>query len=152
MKGNKCLEEKPEASTEDFSKSGKARCEKDEWDKAIADFTAALTVKPDDHETLYNRSNAYFHKGEWNKAIADYTAALTIKPDYPNALYNRGKAYGCKGERDKAIADYNAAFAIEPFAIDKSEWNKFLEDFTAGMVAYGRAARQRGEKAGDEPK
>jgi tetratricopeptide (TPR) repeat protein len=147
-KGKKCLEEKPEAGVKDFPKRGKTHCEKGERDKAIADYTAALAVKPDDHKALYHRGNAYFHKGEWNKAIADYNAALAIKPDYPNALYNRGKAYGCMGERDKAIADYNAAFALEPFAIDKSEWDKFLEDFTAGMAVYGRAARQRGEKVG----
>jgi tetratricopeptide (TPR) repeat protein len=55
---------------------------KDDFNKAIADFTEAIRLKPDCAEAYYCRGIAYAGKGENDKAEADYAEAkrLGYKP------------------------------------------------------------------------
>lgn len=109
------LEVKMETNPEDLKKRGDAYEAKCEYDKAIADYTAALNIDPNDYECLKKRGNAYFF-GECGDdlAIADYTAAIKIKPDYFDALRNRAIVYCNKCEYDLEIADYTQALNIKP--------------------------------------
>ena len=75
--------------------------EKGEYDRAIADYTEAIRIKPDYAEAYRNRGVAYAEKGEYDRAIADYTEAIRLKPDYAEAYYNRGIAYARKASTTK---------------------------------------------------
>jgi len=99
--------------------------DKEEYEKAIADFTAAYKIEQK-AEYLYHRGYAYYRKKEYDKAIADYTAEIKIKQkekelhkrgfiylddtDYRmelgEYLYYRGCAYHCKDDYENAIVDY----------------------------------------------
>jgi len=50
------------------------------WADAIADYTAAIALKPDNAGPYDNRAAAYEKKGLRDQAVADYRAALTIDP------------------------------------------------------------------------
>jgi len=52
-----------------------------DYDRAIADYTAALRIRPNDAETLTGRAQAYLFSGDTNRAIADWEAALRIDPN-----------------------------------------------------------------------
>src|SRR2546423_7906198 len=68
-----------------------------QYDKAIADYTTALHLKPD-AKTFYNRGVQYSAKGMFDAAIRDYTEAIQLDPSATEPLYNRGTAYYQRGE------------------------------------------------------
>jgi tetratricopeptide (TPR) repeat protein len=58
------------------------------WDEAIADFTKAIELKPDDPVGYENRGWAYEEKGELDKAIENYRQATKLDPNYEAAREN----------------------------------------------------------------
>jgi len=91
---------------------GNAYYHKGDYDPAIADFSQAIKLQPDDAAAYYNRGNAYYYKGDYDQAITDYTKAIKLQPDYAAAYNNRGNAYAHKGNRQKAIADLQKALQL----------------------------------------
>jgi len=87
--------------------------DKEEYDKAIAKYTQALSMNIFDPQTFCNRGNVFLKKGAYDKAVSDYTQASAIYPYYPEVYYNRGNAFFLKGEYDKAISDYTQALRID---------------------------------------
>ena len=83
-------------------------------DEALADFTAALKLVPNDPTTWIARGNAWDNKGEKQKAIADYTEAIRLNPGDAAPYYNRGTVHQELGETAKAAADYRKALEIDP--------------------------------------
>ena len=53
---------------------------KGDHDKAIADFTEAIRLNPNDAEAYYSRGCEYFEKGDHDRAIADFTEAIRLNP------------------------------------------------------------------------
>ena len=84
------------------------------YDLAIAEFSEAIRLKPDDADAYSDRGVAYHLKGDWDKAIVDESEAIRLKPDYVMAYIDRGVFYDHKGGYDKAIADYNEAIRLKP--------------------------------------
>jgi len=82
---------------------------KGELDRAIADWTEAIRLKPDYTEAYYNRGVAYNAKGELDLVIENYTMAITLNPNWAYPWHNRGLAYYARGELDRAIDDYTMA-------------------------------------------
>jgi tetratricopeptide (TPR) repeat protein len=67
------------------------------YDRAIADYTAALRIDPNYAVAYYDRGLAYRAKGDYDRAIADYEAVLRINPNYSlarNSLERARKARG----------------------------------------------------------
>ncbi|MBW4695742.1 MAG: tetratricopeptide repeat protein [Lyngbya sp. HA4199-MV5] len=87
---------------------------KGDVDRAIADISQVIKLKPDYSLAYYNRGVAYGDKRDYDKAIANYTQALKLKPDYVDAYNNRGAAYNRKKDYDKAIVDYTQALKLKP--------------------------------------
>jgi tetratricopeptide (TPR) repeat protein len=83
------------------------------FDKAIADFTKAIEIKPY-YKAYYNRGIAFDAMGLYDNAIADYTIALELKSDDGEILNNRGITYFHRGLYNNAIADYTMALKIGP--------------------------------------
>jgi tetratricopeptide (TPR) repeat protein len=57
-------------------------------DLAIEDYNAALRIRPDFVEALYNRGYAYFLRGDRDRTIADWEAVLRIDPQHDTARRN----------------------------------------------------------------
>ncbi|GBU28796.1 hypothetical protein R84B8_02358 [Treponema sp. R8-4-B8] len=128
-----------------ISTNGKATADQTRaYDLAIADFTAALQLDPNNAHIYIERGNAYSDKGDYDRAIADYNQALRLNPNYANAYNNRGIAYKNKGDYDRAIADYNQAIKLYPyfaeaynnrgFAYDaKGDYDRAIEDYNQAI-------------------
>ncbi|MFC2050431.1 tetratricopeptide repeat protein [Chloroflexota bacterium] len=131
----------------------------DEYDKAIACYTKAIELDPEDALYYRFRGHAYEDRGEYDEAIADYTRAIELDPESWSAYQARGNTYDSKGEYDKAIADYTKLIELEPdFARayyyrglaykSKGEYEKAASDFetviqtsiSAGLVLDAREA------------
>jgi lipoprotein NlpI len=86
-----------------------------QYDRAIADFTTAIQLKPDYAEAYNDRGFAYYLKGDAERAIADYTRAIELRPNYPKAYNSRGVAYMAHGYgAAKSVADFDRAIALKP--------------------------------------
>ena len=103
-----------------------------DYDRAIADYNAALQINPKYFFAHYNRGISYTVKGEWDRAIADFDTAIRLNPKSKEAHNNRGGAYMEKGELDRAIADFTTVLRLDP-------------KFASGYGNRGVAFRRKGE-------
>lgn len=81
--------------------------DKEKWDEAIIEYTAAIEIDPANAQAYTNRGAAYVEQGKYELAIADYNKASELSPENIIVYYNRSMAYIHIGEYDKAIADCN---------------------------------------------
>ena len=82
--------------------------------EAIADFTKAIEVGPDNALIYTLRADAYREIGNFEQAINDYNKAIGLDPDNALTYFDRGCAYDGKGDLPKAIHDYTKAIEIDP--------------------------------------
>ena len=89
-----------------------------EFGAAIADFTEAIRLDPNNAAAYFNRALAYAHKGDYDRAIADYSQALAVAPLDPDKevfVYNkRGVAYHRKADYARARTDYTRVLQLDP--------------------------------------
>ena len=71
---------------------------KRDYDKAIADFSAAIALEPTVAKHFYNRGVAHFQKRELAAAIADFDHALQLNPKDAFAMVGRAKVLLEKGD------------------------------------------------------
>lgn len=81
---------------------------------AVADFTKAFELNPNEGASLYNRGTAYVMLSEWKKAIKDFDAFIKIKPDLAEAHLNRGIALLNVKKTDEAIESFNLGMKYNP--------------------------------------
>jgi len=98
-----------------ISTSGKATANQARaFEQAIADFTAALRLDPNNANNYHERGMAYSDKGDHDRAIADFNQVIRLYPNFAGAYSNRGLTYQNKGDYDRAIADFNQAIRLNP--------------------------------------
>lgn len=89
---------------------GWAQCfEKEEYfEGAIADYAAALRLKPKDNfEALYGRGRLHLKEHDYYSAFRDLNAAIKLDPDYVNAYYHRAIARSQIRDHRGALSDMN---------------------------------------------
>ena len=72
-----------------FYNRGSDKAEKGDYYGAIADYTRAIEIDPQNDDAFYNRGNSKLKLKDYYGAIADYTRAIEIRPA-DDAYYNRG--------------------------------------------------------------
>ncbi|HEY2137005.1 MAG TPA: tetratricopeptide repeat protein [Xanthobacteraceae bacterium] len=100
---------------------GQTYYERNDYDRAIADFTRAIEVDPTYPMGYNNRANSWHIKGDEDRAIASYDQTIRLDPNYTAAFTGRGLAYEKKGNIEQARRDYNAALAV-PQKYDDGKW------------------------------
>ena len=121
-----------------YTARGSIYADKREYDLAIADWTKAIELAPEDAEVYYNRGTAYGDKGELDKAIQDYNKAIDLDPEDDIAYNNRGVAYHNIGDFAAAIEDYSKSIELDPHSntycnrgeawLHLKEWQKAKAD------------------------
>ena len=89
-----------------FREQAEAFSKAHEYEKAVAAYTHAIRLRPDDVKALEWRGS--FFEEELNRveeAILDYTKAIQLDPDYARAYQRRGNAFCLTGQLEKALAD-----------------------------------------------
>ena len=82
------------------------------FDKALADYDAALKIKPDFPLALNNRAWAYYKLGRPADGVADVEKALELQPGSPYALDTRAHIRQSQGDAKAALADYDLAMRV----------------------------------------
>lgn len=83
-----------------FDKSG--------YQKAIADYTDAVTKNPQYIEALFNRASLHWQLGSVDETLEDCNRIIELKSDHTDALHLRAEVYLKKKEPAKAEADFQA--------------------------------------------
>lgn len=92
---------------------GNGHLQKEEYARAIRDFSQAIRLDPKSPRSYNSRAIGYREKGDPDRAIADFNRAIRLNRKYTLAYNNRAIAYGDKGNFERAIADYSAAIALD---------------------------------------
>jgi tetratricopeptide (TPR) repeat protein len=81
---------------------------------AVAQFEAALQLKPDFAEARNNLGIALQAQGRLDEARAQYVEALRLQPNNVEAYNNLGIALQAQGQIAEAMAQYTEALRLEP--------------------------------------
>ncbi|MFY9417911.1 MAG: tetratricopeptide repeat protein, partial [Bacteroidales bacterium] len=76
-------------------------------EKALQDFTKAISLDYTYAEPFLNRGILYYNTGRPEQALADFNRFLELKPDNPDGLLNRANTLSTLGKFNEAIPDYN---------------------------------------------
>lgn len=87
--------------------------ESGEYDRAVADFDAAVRLNPDSAGLYLERGLAYEAKSEYLPAITDFSEAIKRNPALVQAHFGRAMAYESAGQRELSIADLNNAMSLD---------------------------------------
>jgi tetratricopeptide (TPR) repeat protein len=87
---------------------------KGELVQAIADFTRALALAPNNVDALLGRGDAYGRTGDFARSFADLDRAIVLTPDKAKAHVFRGLANARRGDSQSAATDYDAALKLDP--------------------------------------
>lgn len=125
---------------------GMHHSDKGEYDKAIADHTAALKLDPKVRHANYFRGTAWSNKGDYERAIADFDMAIKLRSDDPVLFHARGIELTVKGDYPRAIADFDKALQLDANAqgvhfargrtlFYQSEFARSANDFQTALKA-----------------
>ena len=103
-------------TAEDLFEYGEKAANKNNYDKAIKNFSQAIKLKPDYAEAYYSCGIIYNFKfqGYIYKAISDLSKAIELKPDYVEAYCLRGNMFSFLKDDYNAISDLSYAIVLEP--------------------------------------
>jgi tetratricopeptide (TPR) repeat protein len=138
-----------------YGRRGGAHLELKQYEKAAADFDAALALDPDAPHLLVNRGLARLRRQEWPEAVADFDRALGLWPEHTRTYLLRAEAKARLKDTAGAAADRKLGLSAEPG--DETSWvargvaklnagdaNGAVADFDAALKLNprGRDARQ----------
>jgi protein O-mannosyl-transferase len=106
------------------------------YDEAIAHYSRALQLMPDDADEQNNMANDLLHHNRVDLAIAHYSEALRIKPGLVEAHNNLANALMRQGRAAEALTHYSAAISIKP---DYAAAHNGLGALLAGQGRAGEA-------------
>ena len=132
-----------EGSAVIHNKSGRENYHRNEYEKAVNDFTQAISIYPQFAEAYKNRGDAYSKLERYNNALADYDKAISLDPKYTEAYEARVLNYERIKQYDRVIADYTQIIAIDPkdnsAYKDRASLYRALEQYDKAIADYTKA-------------
>ena len=135
----------PNDLTRAYFNRGRAYYNKQDYERAIADYSEAIKLDPKFVWAFIIRGDAYKAKQDYDRAIADYSEAIKLDPKNAGALSARGNAYKAKQDYERAIADYGEVINLDPkFAwafIARGNAYKAKQDYERAIADYSEAKK-----------
>ncbi len=97
---------------QNYVKRGLNRFEKNDFKRAINDFTRALRLNPENTDIYLVRANAKIKCEQFKKAIEDFNLYFQCNPNNINALLDRGDCYLKLVNVELALKDFNEAYSF----------------------------------------
>lgn len=92
--------------------SGDRRYQKGDIRGAIAEFSQALTLAPDDPNLLNSLAVCYGVRGALDAALENFHRAARLAPEEMMPVYNAGVVHRLRGEPDRALDRFEAAIRV----------------------------------------
>ena len=96
--------------------------------RAIADFTAAIAMVPEDVHAYTNRGLARRMAGDLTGALADLDHSLELNPMWADTLYGRALTHFDLGNIPAALRDCDRAIALKPEFKQVLRFKQFIQD------------------------
>ncbi|MCX6233489.1 MAG: tetratricopeptide repeat protein [Bacteroidetes bacterium] len=93
----------------DYFKRALAKEKLRDWSGAIADYSKAIEINPQNAEAYYNRGVDKGIIDDNRGAIEDFSKAIEIKPNYAEAYYFRGASKIFLDDKDGGCIDFRKA-------------------------------------------
>jgi len=97
-----------------YANRGNAHAALGQYDDALKDYDAALTLLPSMIEALSGRGNVLRALKRPDEAIASYDRAIAVRPDYAEAHFNKGQVQRDLGQARHALTCFKRALALRP--------------------------------------
>ncbi|KZL88337.1 heat shock protein sti1, partial [Colletotrichum incanum] len=102
------------ASADELKALGNKAIAEKNFDEAVAKFTEAIKLQPDNHILYSNRSAAYASKKDWQNALEDAKKTTEIKPDWAKGWGRLGTAHYGLGDLLAANDAYEEGLKVDP--------------------------------------
>ncbi len=112
-----------------FAYRGDTLVKERDYDGAIAAYSAAHEIAPQNANIVNARGIAYSYKGEYERALADYDLSLQLRPTFSSAYNNRGLIFMRRGEFQRALDEFN--LALKHASNDQS---RYLHHYNRGRL------------------
>ncbi|MYA72014.1 tetratricopeptide repeat protein [Candidatus Poribacteria bacterium] len=110
----------PIVSAETYFMRGNVRYDVGDYRGAIAAYSSAIRLKPDNVYAYLLRGRAKANLGQHFAAISDYDTAIRFNPDYASAYFYRGASKVLLNRTWEARQDYRTALRLAEKAGDSS--------------------------------
>lgn len=101
-------------SAEYYSDRGDRKYDDEDYISAIADYSRALELEPNNFYYYHMRGlSKYFH-GDEESSIGDFTKAIQHHPDFPQSYAYRGQAKYFLDQCSSAISDLSVSIQLDP--------------------------------------
>ncbi|MBD2594981.1 tetratricopeptide repeat protein [Nostoc spongiaeforme FACHB-130] len=129
----------------DYVKLGNDCFAKGEYANAIANYSQALKLHPNDVEIYYQRGLSYYQLGDYAEAIADYSQAIQLNLNDAKLYIKRGLASYQLNDYTSAIHDYSQAININPHLAvaykNRADARSHLGDNQGAIEDYSQALK-----------
>ena len=126
-----------------YNNRGVAYATMGEYNRAIADLTKSVELRPSDPESHANRGAAYAKYEKYELAIEDYNKAINFNLHNAELYSVRGTIYAEMGEYVLAAEDLNKAIELNPNdagAYNARGYTHFRNgDFDSAITDYNRS-------------
>ncbi len=113
------------------------------YDDAIADFSRASKIAPQDFRVFSRLGVAWLAKEQWQQAVDAFSRSLQINPNEDTDFVNRGRAYRKLEQPEKAVEDFLVAATLNPqnAAVQLQLGDAYLEmkQPAKAIEAFGKA-------------
>ncbi len=109
---------KPFDAADIYATSGLCYGKIGRYDQALADLRLALSMNPNDPESVNNTGLYLFESGAIDSSLIYFDRAISMKKDFYQAYYNKGNTFARKSDFKEAIRLYGIALQIKPNSID----------------------------------
>ena len=110
------------------------------FDKALANYTQAISLRPDKYDHYGDRGTMYFQMQNYPAAIEDFKIALQLKPDAYKVHRNLGSAYGASGNYNQSLVHFNKALELEPgfdeALLDRGNLYIYMQNYDAAIADF----------------
>jgi tetratricopeptide (TPR) repeat protein len=97
-----------------YQQQGYAAASEQRYPDAIASYSEALKLTPEDVRIYEQRAAVEMKANETDKALADYSEAIKLKPNEVRYLNYRAYIYETKGDIKNSMADNEKILKIDP--------------------------------------
>ena len=127
---------------------GDSLMKKRDYDGAIAAFSAAHEIAPQNIDVINARGIAYSNKGDDERALADYDLCLQMRPTFGSAYNNRGLIFMRQGELQRALDEFN--LAVKHISNDQGRYlhhynrarvQRLLKEYDASLADFAEAQK-----------
>lgn len=97
-----------------YNNRGQMYLDRKDYDLAIKDFDAAVSLLRSHYQAYYNKGLAYQELGKYDEALKNYEKAIKYRPNYPPAYHNKSFVYLKLKQYDKAIEAATKGLELKP--------------------------------------